>query len=177
MDAYIDIRVKAADEQPAPVILSSVFSRLHLELVEREESNVGVSFPAADLSIGDQMRLHGQRDNLAQLAASLARFNDYCHISDPTVVPTDHQWRQISRVQSPTTAAKIRRLLKRGSITEAEAENRLSQLTTLKHPFLNIRSHSTGQRFRIFFEQKKALAPTEPQQFNTFGLGGIVPWF
>ena len=178
MNSYLDIQVRTAESTPVPTVMSSVFSRLHLLLVERGDGSIGVSFPAADKTLGTILRLHGTPDALMDISPQFSRFEDYCIISAPREVPSKHLWYQVTRVQPKMSAAKVRRLVSRGSLSAAEAETMLRKPSSLSNPYVQVRSLSRGQAFRLFVDQRLADTPPKTAQtFNTYGLGGVIPWF
>lgn len=178
MNSYLDIQVRSIESTPVPTVISSVFSRRHLLLVQRGDGGIGVSFPKADKTPGTVLRLHGVSESLRDIAHQLSRFADYCIISQPSQVPSDHLWYQVTRVQPKLSAAKVRRMVSRGTLKAEEAENLMRKSSPLANPYVHLNSLSTGQSFRIFFVQRPTDTPPKPKQaFNTYGLGGVVPWF
>ena len=180
MQYYIEFRAKPSEDIAPEIIISQVFSLCHVEIAKLNTGDVGVSFPGAHTSIGSTMRVHGSKDALAMVAASCRSVSDYCNISGCKEVPPDATWRLIKRVQPTLSAAKLRRLVKRGSITQQEADERLSNTSMLFHPYLQLRSASTNQNFRLFIIQSPIESVVETDAiscFNSYGLGGAVPWF
>ena len=180
MQYYIEFKAKPSEDIAPEVIISQVFSICHVEIARRDAGDVGVSFPNAKVSVGNTMRLHSSETILAEIVDACAGLSDYCKIGDCKKVPATAEWRLIKRVQQKQSAAKLRRLVKRGSITTQEAEERLLASSILTHPYLQLRSASTRQNFRLFFSQSplEAATPSESQtNFNAYGLGGAVPWF
>lgn len=177
MRHYLEVKAKPSADLAPEIIISQVFSLCHLEMVRLKADGIGVSFPLADKSLGDVMRIHGGQLELESIAEKCASLLDYCRISPCREVPGDCAWRTVRRVQPAMSGAKVRRLVKRGSITEQDATERLENPTELAHPYLQLRSSSTQQNFRIFVSQVPTDVPHETQKFNSYGLGGSVPWF
>lgn len=178
MNSYLDIQVRTLESTPVPTVISSVFSRVHMLLVERGDGGIGVSFPQADKTPGPVLRLHGAPDALKDLLPQFSRFEDYCIISSPDQIPAKHLWYQVSRVQPKMSAAKARRLVSRGSLSAAEAGKVLNKSSPLSNPYVQMKSLSTGQPFRLFIDQRSTeIPPKSTQNFNTYGLGGVIPWF
>jgi CRISPR-associated endonuclease Csy4 len=180
MQYYIQFEAKPSEEIAPEIIISQVFSFCHNEMVKLNTNEVGVSFPEADNSIGRIMRVHGSEELLVPIAAAFASLADYCKISAVKETPSNTEWRMVKRVQPRSSAAKIRRLVKRGSITQQEADERVSSPSTLSHPYLQLRSASTNQNFRLFITQvplDNGVGTDASVRFNTYGLGGAVPWF
>ena len=179
MDSYVDIVVRPEVDLVPAHLLSAAFEELHRTIVSRGSSSTGISFPAAGKSLGDVLRIHDDEKVLRQLSEIpwLRRNRDYFRVEGPREVPAEHDWRRVSRVQPRMTAAKARRLLARGSLDVQTAAQVAATAKKLNKPFVEIRSGSTGQRFRLFIDQARCEPPSEPPEFNAYGLGGAVPWF
>jgi len=178
----MDIEALPTPETSTAVLLSGLFEQLHRELVARELTTVGISFPDAQAGtgLGSRLRLHGPQEALRSLAEMswLARVRDYYRIEAVRAVPADHALRLVRRLQPNLSASKVRRLLARGSVTETRAAELLDTCRSLDAPFVQIRSSSSGQRFRLFFEQVPTTVPIGASStFNGYGFGGAVPWF
>ncbi|MGV2442369.1 type I-F CRISPR-associated endoribonuclease Cas6/Csy4, partial [Bacillus atrophaeus ATCC 9372] len=74
-----------------------------------------------------------------------------------------------------------RRFAKRHQLSEAEARERIpdSAAQMLKLPYLQLRSHSTGQHFRLFLQLGAAQEHPIAGTFNSYGLSqsATLPWF
>jgi len=180
-DSYLDIIARPEADTTASVLLSGLFEQLHLEFVARRLSTVGVSFPDAQfkLGLGKCLRLHGPNDVIASLAAMpwLDRASDYYRVGVPRDVPLDHKMYVVRRLQPKLSAAKVRRLVARGSVSEESGEQLLEGRQQLDAPYVQIKSGSSGQRFRLFFEQVPVEPSTARIDFNTYGFGKSIPWF
>ncbi len=163
------------------MLISSVFAQLHFQLASRDQGDVGVSFPHADKqNLGDILRLHGEAAVLRELMAGdrLRRLRDYYRASSVAEVPAGHQWRRVGRRQKGMTAAKARRLVARGSVTEERAQELYEQSPArVDLPYLQLQSASSGGRYKLFVTQTDCEPPEMPQVFSAYGLGGCVPWF
>lgn len=177
MKYYLEIKAKPSEDLAPEIIISQVFSICHLELVRLKSDDVGVSFPQADKSLGGTMRIHGGKAALESISRCCASLSDYCRISPCRETPSECDWRCVKRVQPKLSAAKIRRLVKRGSITEQEAEERLNSPVNLSYPYIQLRSKTSGQNFKIFVSQEFTDSHAKFVTFNSYGLGGSVPWF
>ena len=177
MKYYLDVKAKPSEDLAPEIIISQAFSICHLELVRLKSDDVGVSFPQADKSLGGVMRIHGGKAALESIGRCCASLLDYCQILPCREVPSDCDWRHVKRVQPTLSAAKIRRLVKRGSITEQDAEERLNSPANLSFPYIQLRSRTSGQNFRIFVSQESIDSRDDLSTFNSYGLGGSVPWF
>lgn len=177
MEYYLEFKAKPSEDLAPEIIISQVFSLCHVELVKLKSNDIGVSFPQADKSLGGVIRVHGKQAPLESIAKACTNLSDYCEIMPPRKVPDDSEWRIVKRVHPKMSAAKIRRLVKRGSISEQDAEERFQSPSELTLPYLQIRSSSTSQYFRIFISQAVADEPKQNSDFNSYGLGGSIPWF
>lgn len=179
MDCYFDVTVAEQDEMPAHVVLSAVYNQLHFLLVERAVGDIAICFPKAGKGLGTVLRLMGSQTALEQVIANprWQRLRDYLRISAIRPVPSDCAWYRVMRKQPKLSAAKVRRMLVRGTVLAEEAEALLATPAVLQEPFLHLQSASNGQLFRLFVSQLPTDKPSAPQQFNTYGLGGVVPWF
>lgn len=178
---YLNIVTRPNAEVSASALLSSLFEQVHRELVARGLSTVGICFPDArpKAGLGERLRLHGKESELLSLTATpwLKRASDYYRIESPQSVPIDHSLCVVRRLQPKLSAAKIRRLLARKSVTEARAIELLEGRKSLDALYVEIKSGSSGQRFRLFFEQTLVTAPSLTSGFNTYGFGSTIPWF
>ena len=123
MDHYIEISILPNAEIEETSIMSALMQRLHLELVSSRQTSVGVSFPELGRTPGSVLRLHGPLEALASLVKSdwLKRFIDHVQVSGLLSVPGNCHYVSVSRVQPKLSRARIRRGVKRGIFTEAEA--------------------------------------------------------
>lgn len=184
MDHYVEIRLKPDPEFSDSILMNALFAKLHRVLVEKGEGQVGVSFPKADKNLGDAIRLHGSREVLERLASYdwMQRLRDYADESQIQPIPSTCQHRTVKRVQAKSSPARLlRRSVKKGWITEAEVEKKLkeSKEQHLQDPFIQIKSQSTGQMFRLFIRQGPLLNSPHPGRFSAYGLSSeaTIPWF
>jgi CRISPR-associated endonuclease Csy4 len=182
----MDIRILADPEIPPPHLMSALFEKLHRQLVRIKAGDIGVSFPQVDAAkphLGRVLRLHGTDATLAQLedGAWLEGMRDHVHSGTIEPVPLEVEYRQVRRVQSKSSAERLRRRqMKRHNWTKEEAETRIpnSVERTLSLPYLTIGSGSTRQRFNLFIEHRVA-QNSSAGRFNSYGLSdtATVPWF
>ncbi|MCB1134771.1 MAG: type I-F CRISPR-associated endoribonuclease Cas6/Csy4 [Chlamydiia bacterium] len=127
------------------------------------------------------MRLHGPLEALASLVKSdwLKRFIDHVQVSGLLSVPGNCHYVSVSRVQPKLSRARIRRGVKRGIFTEAEAYQLLEGRAQMDRPFLMLRSGSSGQSYPFYLEQSLPTPQRVMGDFNAFGLSrtATVPWF
>lgn len=183
MNYYLDIRIQPDPEFPATVLMNAIYSKLHKALYDQHSTTIGVSFPLYKLTLGNVLRLHGTAEALDKLQCQnwIGGMSGYCQQSDILQVPTNAKFRTVSRQQSTMSSAKLRRLIKRGSITEEEAKNYTAKMFTkgLDNPYLELTSSSNGQRHRRYIEFGSLLDSPVEGDFDQFGLSktATVPWF
>lgn len=187
MDHYVDIDVQPDPEFPANQLMSALYAKLHRALVARQGAGIGVSFPgfaSEGTYLGMRLRLHGTLAALAELLASdwLTGMRDHVALTPPQPVPPNAQHRAVERVQVKSSPERLRRRqMRRHGFDEQQARERIPdkfvQRTNL--PFVQLRSTSTGQPFRLFIEHGPLQAGAVAGSFNTYGLsqGATIPWF
>lgn len=181
MDSYCDITILVDPEFKTTVLMSMAVGKLHDALVALGADNIGVSFPAAEREPGAILRLHGDEVALKALLArqAWAGMADFLGLGDIQAVPSVVQYINVRRVQPKLTAARLRRAVKRNSLTVDQAETMLESRDNLKQPFFRLTSSSTGQKFPLFIHQSKPISESSKGTFNTYGLSrsATVPWF
>jgi CRISPR-associated endonuclease Csy4 len=187
MDHYVDIDVRPDPEFPAHQLMSALYTKLHRALVVQASTRIGVSFPGVDLQaphLGLRLRLHGTLAALSTLLQSdwLAGMRDHLVLTPPRPVPATAQNRIVKRVQVKSSPERLRRrLMRRHGLNEQEARQRIpDESARLAHlPFVQLRSTSTGQTFRLFMDHGRMQAGVVPGNFNAYGLsqGATIPWF
>ena len=203
MDHYIDINILPDPDPDSDFsnsfLLRAAFNKLHKALVELKSDCIGISFPNYPKSeskykkgLGNQLRLHGNKQNLAGVMETnwLFRMGDYLSHSDILPVPEQHSFVSVRRKQNKYgNIPKLRRnYIKRHGVTEVEAEQAYPD-TLIKRktnlPYLTIKSSSTGQnQFPLFIEQK-VIAQVDASEtetvpkFNSYGLSkeAVLPFF
>ena len=183
MDSYIEISIKPGPEMRLNRLLNAIYGNLHKALCDLHSTNIGVSFPEYQFTLGNVLRIHGDDLALNNLRgmAWLVGTKNYFQIGDITPVPFSTKFRRVSRKQPTMSPAKLRRLIKRGSITEEDAKNYKTKLFTkgLDNPYLELTSGSNGQRHRRYIEFGPLLDNPIEGSFDQFGLSktATIPWF
>jgi len=183
MNHYLDISILPDPEFPATVLLNSLYSKLHKALHDLTSTKIGVSFPDYNVTLGNVLRIHGEESALHELQRLdwIGGMRSYCEISSITPVPTGAKFRTVSRKQTTMSSAKLRRLIKRGSITEDKIKqykaNMLCQ--ALNYPYIELVSSSNGHKHRRYIEFGELLDEPVKGDFDLFGLSktATVPWF
>ncbi|MDH2434351.1 type I-F CRISPR-associated endoribonuclease Cas6/Csy4 [Pokkaliibacter sp. MBI-7] len=187
MTHYLDIRLRPDPDFTASQLMSALYSKLHRALAAGEHQHIGVSFPRLEQqreALGSLLRLHGKAADLDQLMGQpwLTGMLDHVERSDINPVPAGVSYRALRRVQAKSNPERLRRrYMRRHGVTETEAARHLpdSAAKTLELPFIQMRSNSSGQHFRLFL----ALGEPQPQptegSFNSYGLSqsATLPWF
>lgn len=184
MDHYLEIGVLPDPEFSEEMLMSALVAKLHRALGQRDKGDVGISFPAHNIKPGAILRLHGGRQALQELELSGWRkgLSDYCRCGEIQPVPAVKAWRCVSRVQVKSSVQRLmRRSVKKGWLTEEEARQRIPAMVEARTdlPWLNLRSLSTGQSFRLFIRHGELLSAPVAGAFSTYGLSptATVPWF
>ncbi len=183
MNHYIDIQLKPDAEMPENVLLNKVYAKFHKVLFDMKVSNIGVSFPKYHIKFGDLLRIHAGKPQLELLQEKnwLGGLLGYCEVSSISQIPNDISYRTISRKQTTMSPAKLRRLIKRGSISEADAKNYKAKMFTqsLDNPYLELESSSNGHKHRRFLEFGDLSDAPSLGKFDYFGLSksAKIPWF
>ena len=183
MDYYLDICTKPDAEMRQNLLLNMVYTKLHKELFDRKATDIGVSFPEYRVLLGGVIRLHSTQQKLQSLYESdwLGGLSGYCKLIGVRRVPTDVKYRTISRVQSTMTESKLRRLVKRGSITDDDVREYRAKMFAngLDNPYLELQSISTGHKHRRYLAFGSLQEAPTAGEFDQFGLSktATIPWF
>lgn len=187
MDHYVSIQVRQDPEFSANQLMNALFAKLHIALVSMNSTYIGVSFPGSDLNpphLGTCLRLHGDLSALSALLGSDWLFGMRDHVTPtiPMLVPSDAQHRNVRRIQAKSSPERLRRrLMHRHDLNEQEARQRIPDESArfVQLPFVQLRSTSTGQNFRVFLDQGPLQSISVSGEFNSYGLSqsATVPWF
>ena len=183
MNSYLDISLLSDAELPAPVLMNIAFTKLHKALCDLNSQHIGVSFPNCDLTPGNLLRIHGTASDLDQLQQLnwIGGMSGYCVVSEINSVPTETQFRTVSRKQTTMSHSKLKRLVKRGSIAEDEIKQYRAKMFTqgLDNPYLELTSSSNGHKHRRYIELGPLLDQPINGDFDHFGLSknATIPWF
>ena len=187
MDHYIDLRLLPDPEVAQPHLMGALFSKLHRALVAQHSENIGISFPAVQTEppwLGDCLRLHGDQAALAGLMALnwLAGMRDHVHATAVLAVPPKASFRVVSRVQAKSNPERLRRRqMRRHGFDAAEALARMPDTAAkrLDLPYVQMRSQSTDQSFRLFIRHGELLETATAGTFGAYALSttATIPWF
>jgi len=183
MDYFIDVKIKPDEEMRENLLLNKVYTKLHKALSTLKATDIGVSFPKYRVKLGDVIRIHGAKQRLDGLQAMnwLGGLSGYCEVSDILAVPEKVKYRVVSRIQSNMTEAKLRRLIKRGSITPEEVKQYKAKMFSigLDNPYLELESNSNGHKYRRYIQFGELLDASVKGKFDQFGLSttATIHWF
>lgn len=192
MKYYLDITLLPDAEANLGFLWQKVYQQVHLALVENKtadnDSEIAISLPEYGCStfpLGSKIRLLSRKKEQLQkleITKWLNRLTDYAHCTSIKEVPKSvSQFACFKRVQFDSNIERlVRRRMKRKEETFEQAmdyfagfEDRKSKL-----PFVNMKSLSESQRFRLFIDRYVVGAACEGK-FSCYGLskGATVPLF
>lgn len=187
MNHYVDMDLRPDPEFPSYQLMSALYSKLHRILALQGCTGIGVSFPGLDVKaphLGARLRLHGSLALLSDLLERdwLAGMRDHVLLSPPMQVPNSAMHRTVRRVQVKSNPERLRRrLMRRHDLDEQEARQRIPDASArlLRLPFVQLKSASTGQSFRLFIDHGPTQSEAVTGEFNAYGLsqGATIPWF
>lgn len=183
MDNYVEITLRPDAEMPLNWLMNAVYTKLHKALHDLGSTSIGVSFPQYKITLGNTLGIHGTQSDLETLQQQkwLGGMSGYCKVSEISPVPPNVKHRTVSRKQTTMSQSKLRRLIKRGSITEDEAKQYRAKMFSkgLDNPYLELQSNSNGHRHRRYLEFGELLDHPVAGEFDHFGLSktATVPCF
>ncbi len=183
MDYYFDIKIVPDEEVPIYFIRNKIYSKFHKALFILNSSDIGISFPRYKTLLGDVIRIHGSETKLTELQATdwLGRLKGYCEVSSVQAIPENVTHRIISRIQANMAGAKLRRLIKRNSISSEEVKKYKAKMFQkgLDNPYLELESTSNGNKHRRYIKFGELQSDPMAGVFDQFGLSktATVPWF
>jgi CRISPR-associated endonuclease Csy4 len=166
------------DEETSSVhVMSALVQRLHLALVRNKSLGVGLTFPVYYLeraTFGNVVRLHATPNELGLLADTdwVGHLASHVEVKPIRPLPAKTKFVQVRRIQPKASSPRlVRRAAKRKGISLAEAERLYLAFAPpeLRLPFLELRSASTAQVFRLYIEQTEVLTRVDGT-FNRYGL-------
>jgi len=183
MTHYIDIKLMPKKEIRENVLLNQIYTAFHKRLYDLKSKDIAVSFPEYRLKLGRLFRIHGIKEALEKLNEKdwLGKYGEFCKVSNIEEVPKDVTYRTVSRIQQNMTEAKLRRLIKRGTISEEDVKKYRIKMFQggLENPYVELRSMSNGQMHRRFIQFGELQETEVKGEFDLFGLSKVstVPWF
>lgn len=187
MSHYLDIQLRPDPETTAHQLMAALYAKLHRALVLFQSDTIGVSFPGyvhVPAGLGPVLRLIAPEDDLRRLMEHdwLKGVRDHVDVSGLKPVPEACGYRGLRRIQAKSNPERLRRRqMRRHGLTEEQARQRVpdSAAERLPWPFIQLRSASTGEQFRLYLRLDTDPADRLPGTFNTYGLSATatLPWF
>ena len=183
MTHYIDIRLMPKKEIRENVLLNQLYSAFHKRLYDLKSKSIGVSFPEYRLKLGRLFRIHGSKEDLELLEEKdwIGKYREFCKVGSIEEVPNSVKYRTVYRVQQNMTEAKLRRLIKRGTIPQEDIKKYRVKMYQggLDNPYVELISASNAQRHRRFIAFGELQEKEAKGEFDLFGLSKLstIPWF
>lgn len=183
MDHYKDIVIFPDPEFPLPMLMNALYSKFHKVLCDLHSTSIGVSFPKYSITLGNMLRIHGEKPILQALHDLnwLGGMHGYCVENPILAVPICTKFRTVYRKQPTKSQSKLRRLIKRSSLTETQIEHYKVNMFSnrLDNAYFQLVSGSNGQKHRRYIALGKILDQPVRGEFDQFGLSktATVPWF
>ena len=184
MDSYIDIKINPDAEMRENVLLNKVFAKFHKALCDLNSNDIGVSFPETKVLLGRVVRVHSTVVRLQELINLkwLGGLSGYCDCSEISTVPNKSLHRHVSRWQHNMSESHLRRLIKRGSITEDKIKAYKAKMFSVQMtdlPYLELESNSNGKHHRRYIQMTELQESATKGSFDSFGLSktATIPWF
>ncbi len=191
MHYFIEISCLPDEGVSSSFIMGRVFDQLHLSLVQLTTelgfNPVGLTFPEYSYGeekkppqIGTKIKLWSQDEAfLAQLKpkAALSRLADYVHIRSIAEVNRPNlKFSAFKRVQFDSSAERWQRRQLRRHGDSVEVVKRLARFKVQESdlPYLNVKSRSSDQRFRLFIAKQSLPPSVEAWRFGSYGLSATV---
>ncbi len=183
MNYYIDIKLMPTKDMRENFLLNQVYTLFHKRLYDLKSNDIGVSFPNYRLKLGRLFRIHGDKETLERFMSKdwLNKYVKFCKVSNIEQIPKEVQYRTVSRIQQNMTEAKLRRLIKRKSISDEDIKKYRIKMFQggLDNPYVELVSMSNGQLHRRFIKFGDLKDIEVKDKFDLFGLGKLatIPWF
>ena len=193
MKNYVEITLLPSIDISAYFLWEKVYQQLHMAFVEIKDADnkidVGAAFPDYKQDkksrLGRKLRLFastGDRLDSLNLKKRLSSLSDYVHVTSIRDVPEKIEGYACFKRNQPkiNNVRLARRMAKRKNINYEEAllhfQSRDEKMSML--PFINMKSQSTDNRFRLFIEKSDSDSQVTGT-FNSYGLSktATVPWF
>jgi CRISPR-associated endonuclease Csy4 len=183
MDYYIDIQIQPDAEMRENVLLNKVYTKFHKALFILLSNDIGVSFPEYRITLGRTLRIHAEENRLIELQQLnwIGGLSGYCKVSAIQSIPNNAMYRTVSRIQTSMSSAKLKRLIKRGTIAESNIKQYKAKIFTrgLDNAFLEIESTSNGYKHRRYIKFGELTETATIGKFDSFGLSkeATIPCF
>lgn len=183
MNYYQEITLLTQNEIGLYFLWEKVYQQIHLRLVEQQDDTgqvpIGLAFPEYKSKyLGSKLRLLAKTAEALEAFnanLALARLSDYVHMTGIRPILSDKiiAYACYPRLQVKSNVCRLaRRRAKRLNISLEQAEADLQHVkeqTLINVPYVWIKSHSNGERFRLFIGYK----PMEGSVGSGFGTYGL----
>jgi CRISPR-associated endonuclease Csy4 len=188
---YFEINFLPTQEIPLNFLWSKVFYRMHLRLVQMQDTKgnvpIGLSFPgyAFDpVGLGNALRVFARSRDTLELfneSSPLKIFSEYVHITGIREVPQNVVYVKYERHQvGASIECLARRRAKRDQISYEDALQKYARYVREQsmYPFIKMKSDSSNKRFSLFIKKEPSSA-SDDFWFTTYGLSknSSVPEF
>lgn len=184
MNYFVEIVINPDAEMRENVLLNKVYTKFHKALVSIKATDIGVSFPRYHVLLGRCLRIHGAQARLGEFQDLqwLGGLVGYCEVSNVmSIEGKEIQYRTVSRKQPKMTQAKLRRLMKRGSVSDDQYKQYRAYMFSqgIDNPYLELESSSNGHKHRRYIEFGDLRDSPVEGDFDQFGLSRVatIPWF
>ena len=183
MDYYIDIQIQPDAEMRENVLLNKVYTKFHKALFTLQSNDIGVSFPEYRITLGRTLRIHAAENRLLELQQLnwIGGLSGYCKVSAIQTIPDNVSYRTVSRIQTNMSKEKLRRLIKRGSISQEEMKQYKAKMFQqgLDNAYFELESTSNNQKYRRYIEFGELKNQKTTGLFDSFGLSkeATIPCF
>lgn len=188
MNYYIELTL-IPDAEISPFFLwSKLYTQIHLGLVEMLDADkavpIGISFPeyAKDRLLGQKLRLFALDEATLikfDVPKWLARLTDYVHCTTIRAVPQNRVTGYASYQRYRPKQTIEQRAQHQAERRKVSYEDALAHFKGYKEdesnlPYIQLKSLSNGQSFRLIIVKKAVAPPQEKHRiFNSFGLSNM----
>lgn len=188
MKYYQEITLLPSPEVSINFLWQKLFQPLHLLMVETKTQPatewLRVSFPEyTQRFLGKKLRVFSEGEAVLQkldLKKKFHNYDDYLHITQIRQVPENVNGVIVFKRYQPkqNSQSHATRLAKRHGLSVDEAFELLNAKPAQPLPFINLKSLSSKQDYRLRI-QKKPIDSSQQQEviFNAYGLNNPVPDF
>lgn len=194
---YVEMECLPDGHVSVGFLMGRLTHALHLTFVQATPAGArcdyGVSFPEYELPdgprgsfnagrppIGRRVRVFSKSEDALDglpWSRALSRLDDYVHRTAVRPCGRSTDYAIYARRQVPGSIGRqIRRAMKRHGLSEGQATERYASYSRAECllPYVDMRSESSDQRFRLFIDRRPA-PPSDAWGFSTYGLSTDVP--
>lgn len=186
MNSYQEITLLPPPEISLYFVWQTLYQIVHLKIVETKhtaiENWIFVTFPEySPYTLGSKLRIFGTETGLAtfNIKQALHKLEDYLHTTPIRDVPQSitgySRFKRLQTKQGSASQAK-RRALRLGQDFD-RAYTDLNQKPPSRLPFLQLKSLSTGQAYKVRIQQIHTNRANQTPVFNAYGLNHPLPLF